>query len=270
MKSMRQTKRPKRYFGMTLAQVGVLAILACLACSLTSAGLFFVLKSLTPPISVTPNTYTKFETPTPEMTATPTLTATPTRTPSPTPTKYEDTIPAGWNQYRELFRYEIWFPPEYTPVDQRGKLQELIQLYEDSGYSELAQQRTATLDEDVSHYVLWMADTIVSPLRYQTNVSIATYPLEKRSLSGYVDLQVQELPPSIRVMERRPYSIGNYAAERLWLENSLSNTTLGMVMYVIRAQHDVWVITCYTHFNEFYIRQPLFDQIVNTFRTLNE
>lgn len=267
---MRQTKRPKRYFGMTLVQVLILAMLGCLACGLISAGSYFVLNFLPRQASMATLIPTKFETPTPEITDTPTLTATPTRVPSPTPTKYEDSIPVGWNQYREHLRYEIWFPPEYTPVDQRGKLQELIRLYEDNGYGELAQQWTAALEEDVSHYVLWMADTVVSPLRYQTNVSIATYPLEKRTLSEYVDRQVRELPPSIRVMERKPYKVGNFPAERLWLENSLSNTTLGMVMYVIRAQNDVWVITCYTHFNEFYIRQPVFDQIVNTFRTLKE
>ncbi|GAB4504512.1 MAG: hypothetical protein Fur0043_15060 [Anaerolineales bacterium] len=266
---MRQMKRPTRYFGMTVAQVSILAVLACLACGLTGAALYFVLNSLTPPVSVTPTAYTKFDTPASPASVTPTLTATATRIPSPTPTKYEDAIPEGWNQYREQSRYEIWFPPEYTPVDQRGKLQELIQVYEDSGYSEIAQSRTATLEEDVTHYVLWMADTVISPLRYQTNVSIATYPLEKKDLSAYVDAQIQQLPPSIRVIERRPHNIGNDQAERLWLENSLSNTTLGMVMYVIRANDDVWVITCYTHFNEFYIRAPVFDQIVNTFRTLN-
>lgn len=269
MNSMRKTNRPKRYFGMTIAQMGILAVMACLACGLTGTGLYLVLTAATPPPTPQAGIDTKTETPTIELAAPPTLTATPTRTPKPTPTKYEDIIPAGWSQYREHLRYEIWFPPEYTPVDQRGKLQELIQLYEDSGYNDLAQSWSATLEEDVPHYVLWMADTIVSPLRYQTNVSIATYPLENRSLDEYVDKQVKALPPSIRVMEKRPYSIGNYQAERLWLENSLTNTTLGMVMYLIRAQDDVWVITCYTHFNEFYIRVPVFDQIVSTFRTLN-
>ncbi len=266
---MRKTQKSKRYFGMTLPQVGILLIMACLACSLTSTGLYFALNSLVPQVSVTSEPNRKSETPTPAMTFTPTLTATPTRIPSPTPTKYEDAIPAGWKQYIEQFRYEIWFPPEYTPVDQRGKLQELIQIYEDGGYSEIAQLRTATLDEDVTHYVLWMADTVITPLRYQTNVSIATYPLERRTLAEYVEAQMADFPASIRFMERRAYNLGIYQAERLWLENSLPNTTLGMVMYVVRAQEDVWIITCYTHFNEFYTRVPVFDQIASTFRTLN-
>jgi hypothetical protein len=270
MMPMRKTQKPKRYFGMTIVQVGILAVLACLACSLTGTGLYFALNSFVPPVNVATQPQVESETPTPEMTSTPTLTATPTRIPSPTPTKYEDTIPAGWKQYIEQFRYEIWFPPEYTPVDSRGKLQELIQIYEDGGFSEVAQLRTATLEEDVTHYVLWMADTVISPLRYQTNISIATYPLERRTLAEYVEAQMAEFPPSIRVMERRAYSLSVYPAERLWLENSLSNTTLGMVMYVVRAQDNAWIITCYTHFNEFYARLPIFDQIASTFRTLDQ
>jgi len=38
----------------------------------------------------------------------------------------------------------------------------------------------------------------------------------------------------------------------------------------IHAGSNVSVITCYTHFNEFYTRLPVFDQIANTFRTLNQ
>jgi len=71
-------------------------------------------------------------------------------------------------------------------------------------------------------------------------------------------------------MERRPYPHGAYQAERVWLESSLSNTSLGQVMYFIHAGSNVWVITCYTHFNEFYTRLPIFDQIASTFRTLDQ
>lgn len=270
MENKGKIKRSKRYLGMSLAQLGILACMACLACSLTGTGLFFIVNSLGAE-AATPSD-ASLETPQPTTTPTQTPTPTSTTIPTPTPTSYMDSIPEGWQQFRDAsyFGFEIWFPPEYTPVDSRGKLEEIIKAYEDSGDSETAQLLTAAFEEDVTHYTLWMADTLPTALRYQTNVSLATYPLERKKLADYIDARIEELPTSTRLMERRPYQHGTYQAERVWLESSLSNTSLGQVMYFIRAGSDVWVITCYTHFNEFYTRLPVFDQIASTFRTLDQ
>lgn len=263
-----KTKRPKRYFGMSLVQLGILLGMACLACGLTGTGLFFIVNSLDYKAATTSNA--SLETPQPTATFTQTPTPTSTTTPTPTPTSYMDLIPEGWTQYQDAsyFGFEIWFPPEYTPVDSHGKLQEIIKAYENSGDAETAQLLAATFEEDVTHYTLWMADTLPTALPYQTNVSLATYPLERKKLGDYIDAQIAGLPITTRLMERRPYPHGAYQAERLWLESSLSNTSLGQVMYFIRTGNNVWVITCYTHFNEFYTRLPVFDQIARTFRTL--
>ncbi len=263
------TKRPKRYFGMSVIQLGILAGMACLACGIAGGGLFFIANSLGGEAKTTSVT---IEAPTPAATSTQTPTPTSTTIPTPTPTSYKDVIPDGWRQYRDdtYFGYEIWFPSEYTPVEPRGKLEEIIKAYEDSGDTQTAQLRAATLEQDVTHYALWMADTLPTTLQYQTNVSISTYPLERRILAEFIDAEIGELPISTRLMERRSYNVGEYQAERLWLESDLSNTSLGQVMYFIRAKNDVWIITCYTHFNEFYTRLPVFDQIVSTFRTLEQ
>ncbi|MFZ5910814.1 MAG: hypothetical protein ACOYYU_12440 [Chloroflexota bacterium] len=265
-----KTRRPKRYFGMSLVQLGILAGMACLACSITGTGLFFIVNSLEYKAATTSDA--SLETPQPTMPPTQTPTPTSTTIPTPTPTSYKDLIPEGWQQYRDAsyFGFEIWFPPEYTPVDPRGKLEEIIKAYEDSGDAETAQLLAASLEEEVTHYTLWMADTLPTALRYQTNISLATYPLERKKLADYIDARIEGLPTSTRLMERRPYHNGEYQAERVWLESSLSNTSLGQVMYFIHAGGNVWVITCYTHFNEFYTRLPIFDQIASTFRTLDQ
>lgn len=261
--------RSKRYFGMSILQLVVLACLACLAISLGGGGVFLIASNLNSETE-TPDLPSS-QTPSPEPTETLTPTPTTTVIPTPKPTTYKDSIPSGWVQFRDdsYFGYEIWFPPEYTPVNARGKLEEEIKAYKDSGDTETAQSLSENLEEEAAHYVLWMADTLPTTLPYQTNISVAKYSLDRKKLANFIDARIQAFPVSTRLMERRSYEIGAYEAERLWLESGLSNNSLGQSLYFIRTGSDVWVITCQTHLNEFYIRLTTFDQIANTFRTVN-
>jgi len=268
MTSRSSTNRLKRIFGLSLLQIVILACLACLAFGIGAGGLAFLATTLGGNATLTFET--NAQTPQPISTIPPTTSPAPTATFTPTPTSYADTIPDGWLQFRDntYFGYEVWFPPEYTAIDPRGKLEEEIKAYEDSGDSATALLLSTILEEEVPHYTLWTADTLPTPLRYQTNISLATYPLKGTNLAAFIDTRIKNLPVTTRLMERKPHVVGSYPAERLWLESSLSNTSLGQAVYFISAGGQAWVITCRTHFNEFYPRLPIFDQIAATFRTL--
>jgi dihydroxyacetone kinase len=98
----------KKYFGMTIMQLGILVALAGLALVLFCVVGYLVLGKATGSSVTLPPTATATIQPTVTMVLTPT----PTTTPAATPMPYESLIPAGWAQYRTAL-IEIWMPPGY-------------------------------------------------------------------------------------------------------------------------------------------------------------
>src|SRR5512145_1774500 len=95
----------KKYFGMTVTQLGILAGLAGFALLLFCIVGYLMLGKLTG------SSASHLATPTvsPQPTVTLVMTPTPTTTPAATPLPYESLIPAGWVQYRTAL-FEIWMP----------------------------------------------------------------------------------------------------------------------------------------------------------------
>ena len=98
----------KKYFGMTVKQLGILGGLAGLAFLLFCILGFLIigrgLRGAAQPISLSTNT--------PEPTVTPVLSPTPTSTPAATPIPYASLVPSNWVQYHKDL-YELWLPAGY-------------------------------------------------------------------------------------------------------------------------------------------------------------
>jgi hypothetical protein len=98
----------RKYFGLTVTQLGILGGLAGIAfllfCMVGCLLLGKVREKAFPQISAAAPTIQ----PTPTIILTPTLTT----TPAPTPVPYASLVPTGWAQYRTAL-YEIWMLPGY-------------------------------------------------------------------------------------------------------------------------------------------------------------
>ena len=104
------TKRTKRYLGMTVVQLVILGCLALVACGTVAGGLMFASSSTSGGgISLFPSPVPSS---TPQPTSTPFLTETPAPTPTETQIPYEELIPSGWNQYATT-NIELWLPPQF-------------------------------------------------------------------------------------------------------------------------------------------------------------
>lgn len=254
-----------RLLGMTVPQIIILACLACVACGSVGTSFSLVSGMLSGQGEWTFEPVVPTGTPAP--TGTPLPTPTLTVVPSPTAIPYESLIPVSWVQSTDAsLGYEIWFPPEFVPEEPRAKLEQVIQTYREAGDESSASAMEAELEQSLEAYAVWVFDRVPSPLLFQSNISLTHQPLESGSLPGHVEAEIADLPGTMILMERKSMTINAYEAERLWIESKFGSTPVGQAVYFIRVQETVWMVTCSTHFNEFYTRLPAFDQVAGSFR----
>ena len=91
----------RKYLGMTIRQVGILAGLAVLACLIMGVTGGLALRGSLGLFSRPPES-----TPVPQFTATPFVIPTVTPTETPTPIPYEQLIPFGWTQHQTQARLQ--------------------------------------------------------------------------------------------------------------------------------------------------------------------
>ncbi len=256
------TKRVKRYFGMTVAQLTILGCLVLTVCGILFGGLFLVSGSMGRGFSI-------FSSPEPtstlQPTSTPYLTETPPFTPTSTLIPYDDLIPSGWNQYTTS-SVEIWLPPQFEPVDIDKKRQESIDFYKDIGYADIAEE----LEERPSAIVFWFETSEPSKTLYRTNITVEPVLMTAANLDDYLDQESTSGLQEFVVVNRKEIQVGNYEARRFLLEANLSNVYIGVAQYAVFDGINIWYITCASHFNEFYAWLPEFDKIARTFRLINQ
>jgi hypothetical protein len=221
----------RKYFGMTIQQIGILVGLAVFVCLLFgTAGFFIVRRGLSGLHSQAPAI-----TPTPRITATPFTLPTLTPTETPTPVPYEQLIPTGWKQYKtELI--EIWLPPDFKNT-KKDAGEELAALSANSKSS-----------------------------LYKMRVGISYEPLIEDSLDSYLDNRIAKLDPAIRMVDRRKVSLNSAEAVRLMLEGRIQTVDVNELVYIFQDGGTVWAVTYVAQINEFYDMLPSFEQSAKTFR----
>lgn len=228
----------RKYFGMTLRQVGILGGLAGIFILLVCISGWFVLRNIRLGFSQPPT-----QAPTPTFTLTPLTAPTITPTITQTPVPYEQLIPNGWVQYKTGL-VEIWLPPNFKKAD-------------------------ASLLGDISN--LAIPELVLSEVKSKTSLynmlaGISYEPLVGDSFDSFLDGKLAQIPPDIRLTERRKISLNAQDVVRLMFEFRSNNTYVDDLTYVFQDGGTVWYVEYIAQINEFYDNLPIFEQSAKTFR----
>jgi len=259
-----RNQQTKRYFGMTIVQLGILGCLGSVALVMVCGGGIFISRLLGGIGFLGGSSQEVTFTPAP--TDTPFLTQTPTSTPTLTPVPYDELIPPGWNQYITS-DIEIWLPVQFKPVNVEDERQNKTELYQDLGLEDVAR----IMQEHPSAYVFWFKAGDSNTVPYPANISIEFEPLSVDNLDLYLDQQYPdgESPP-FRVVNRKEIPGGIYETRRILLESTVDDFFVAEAQYAIYDGTYLWWITCTAHYNDFYTLLPDFDKIARTFRLVGQ
>ncbi|MEO8354832.1 MAG: hypothetical protein ABI621_02865 [Chloroflexota bacterium] len=229
----------RKYFGMTIKQVGILAGLAVVACLLFGVTSFFALRRSFLPQSPQ-NTPVMQSTPAPFVL--PTLVPTVTLTPVP----YEQLIPNGWQQHQTTL-VELWLPSGF---DNTGSPAGAVV----SGNSVVVELSLAGTSPSTS------ADTIYASVAYE--------PLTADSLDAFLEERLATIPPEVNMSERRKVLINSTEAYRLMFEWQNSSVYTNDLLFIFLDGSTIWYVKYSAEIKDFYELLPVFDDSVKTFRVV--
>ncbi|MCC6569896.1 MAG: hypothetical protein IT315_11735 [Anaerolineales bacterium] len=228
----------RKYLGMTIPQLGVLAGLAGVLLLILCIGGWLILGGGS-------NTASPQQIPT-AISPTATLIVTPTITPTSAPTAipYEQLIPQGWVQHKTAL-VELWMPSVYKdsklPIPEGEALAAQISL------------------------------TLLQPGTKKTTVynkwAVVSYePLTLESLDSFLDVKIQSVPLPARVVERRKIELNGAPAVRVLSEFRENNLDVTELTYVFQDGGTVWYVSFWAEINEFYENIETFEKAALTFR----
>ena len=240
----------KRYIGMTVTQLMILACLVLGLCGTLVGGYGLLNTLVAVKYNPTMPVLTEGPTVTP-VTPMPTLTPLPSATPSPIP--YEATIPEGWKQFTAPTApgMEMWFPPIYEVYNPSSKL-DVVKTY--------------LIRQDDYQRILTLVDTTKSPYLLYTTFEIGNEPMRAANLDDTIDIIFSVLMRDAQLMERDQFEIGNYPARKLVFNSNTNGVNAAYVIYPVQIGATAWYLSFATPYNEVYSRVPVFDQIAHTFR----
>jgi hypothetical protein len=229
----------KKYFGMTVTQIGILAGLAGTAFLLFCILGISVIRraagsALQPPIATLQPTVTMV------------LTPTQTTTPAPTPLPYESLIPGGWVQYRTAL-FEIWMPAGYKTA------QTTDVLVTGLGGSPIVDLSLSGSTSSKSPNKIYMMVSY-EPMTADTFDAFFTARLSGLGLS-----------PS----ERSKVTLNTIPAVRIVFSGRKGNNTdINELTYVILDGTTIWYVQYTAEITEFYNLLGNFEASARTFRVV--
>lgn len=226
----------RKYYGMTVQQLGVLAGLAGFACLLFGATGLLVLRG-----SLFARSAASAPTAMPTSTILVLPTSTPTETPTPVP--YEQLIPDGWVQHRTTLT-ELWLPSQFKNAA--------------PGVVSAVAGSSVFLD-------LALVST-TGRSTYPASASVSYEPLTSDTLETFLDVKLSNIPPEINKAEHRIVSINSTDAVRLLFEGHSSSLNINDLLFVFQDGGTVWYVKYSAEIAEFYELLPVFEASVKTFR----
>jgi hypothetical protein len=205
----------KKYFGMTVTQIGILAGLAGFALLLFCIVGYLMLGK------ITGSSASQFATPTvsPQPTVTLVMTPTPTSTPVQTPLPYESLIPAGWAQYRTAL-FEIWMPTGYKATKNTDML---VTGLGGSPIMDLALSYSASSKATKKIYM-----------------TVSYEPVTADTLDAFITARLTGL--GLTPSERNKVTLNTVPAVRLVFSGRKGNTDINELTYVILDGTTVWYV----------------------------
>ncbi len=235
----RSTTQNRKYFGMTTAQIAILAGLAAAACLIFAIGGWLVLRSGPGAFVPAPQ-----DTPIPQPTVTPLIIPTITPTETLTPVPYKMLIPDGWTQFKSTLA-EIWLPKGFK--QQKPKASD-------------NPADAMTLDLEIVK--LPSKKTSLNPVI----VMVSYEPLTTGTLDSYLESLPNQLSTDIRVATRRKVNINSADAILVLLEGKFNGVEVNDQIYVLLDGSTVWFVHYMAQINDFYEMLPTFEQSIKTFR----
>jgi hypothetical protein len=229
----------KKYFGMTLTQIRILAGLAGAACILFGLTAWLFLRGSFNRSPVGQGT------PVSQSTATPWAIPSPAPTRTATPVPYEQLIPSGWVQFKTGL-VELWLPADFQPGDP--------QLFNNSSNTGIGELILSSSRSDSS--------------LYQTLVIVSYEPLTAESLDVYLDAEAAKIPANIRIAERKKVTLNSREAVRFVFETRYNSVDVNDLTYVFLDGGTIWYVEYVAQINEFFEMLSVFEKSVQTFRTV--
>ncbi len=228
----------RKFFGMTVPQLGILAGLAGALCLILCVGGWLIFASGS--TMANPQQISMTVNPTATLVLTPTITP----TVGPTAVPYEQLIPQGWVQHRTAL-VELWMPSVYK--DSKLPIPE---------GEALAAQIALTLQQPAS------TKTSV----YNKWVIVSFEPLTLDSLDSFLAVKIQSVQLPARIVERRNVVLNTVPAVRIVAETRVDNLDVNELIFVIQDGGTVWYVSYLAEINEFYEHLETFERSVLTFR----
>lgn len=258
-------KRGRHIFGMTGSQLAVLAILSLTAIGIIYGGFIFISSTSSQPgssISFRPTSQP--ELPEQPSVATPDLledmtglSLTATLSPS------EVQIPQDWKTFGNS-RIELRVPPQFNVVNYEAERQKRIDFLRAQGSVALV----AKLEDEIFEPRFWFNFSQPETVTLVTSISVKAEFLPTETLAEYVDQAYGEDLQGVEVVNRQVYPIEGLEAERILMVANLNDLSLGISEYVITDEINLWIVTCWSDFDEFYTWLPEFDRVARSFRLL--
>lgn len=261
-------KRGSHIFGMTGAQMAVLAILSLTAIGIIYGGFIFISStSQTTGISLAPQQQPDEAggVPSSSVGVTPNLTDITSLSLTATLDPNLARIPADWKQY-DNSRIELRVPPQFNSLNVDAQRQARIDFFKAQGAGLQATQ----LENDVFEYRYWFNFSQPDTVPFVTSVIVKADFLPTEFLADYVDQAYGDGLQGYELLDRQAYPIQEgLDAERLLLFTNLNEVSLGIADYVITDGVNLWIISCWSDYNEFSTWLPDFDRIARSFRLLH-
>ncbi|MEZ4663627.1 MAG: hypothetical protein R2911_39335 [Caldilineaceae bacterium] len=231
--------------------------------------------------------------PTPTFTPTPTNTPTPTPAPTDTPRPGETqagatatpiptpqvVIPAGWVAVRdERLGYSLAIPPSWTELDLRGS--QIATMAGMIGQGESLRQLQDFLATEQGQVIGAMAIELDMMSLMQGNLppllNVTVIPLPEGAdaayLKGVVDSNLTLLGQfgDVEILSVEPDVVNNLSAIRATANADLSSVGISATLFVkavgLVANNQLYILTTATRTETAAEKEPLFDQIIGSFR----
>lgn len=229
----------RKYFGMTLQQLGILGGLVVVVCLLFGVTGVLTLRRGLGLFAPSPT-----DTSIPQFTATPFILPTLLSTATLTPIPYEQLIPEGWEQH-ETALVEIWLPP---------------------GFENTASKTASVVSGNSVVTELSLAGTSPGSGDETIYVSVAYEPLTAESLDAFIGEMLAARPPEVNMSEHRKVVINSRDAYRLMFEWQSSNVYTNDLVFIFLDGGTVWYVKYSAEIKDFFEMLDAFDDSVETFR----
>lgn len=255
-------RRGTHIFGMTGPQLATLMILSLIAIAIIFGGFIYIGNSsrpgtVSPPSTSEPANPSQSDS-TPDLTDITGLSLTATLDPS------QVQIPPDWKQYGNS-RIELRVSPQFNSTDPETERQARIDFLKEQGSGTLAQQ----LEDEIFEYRFWFNFAQPETVQFVTSIVVKVDFLPTETLDEYVDQAYGDSMQGYEVVNLQEYPIEGLEARRILLVAHLNDLSIGVADYVITDGVNLWIISCWSDFNEFYTWLPEFDRVGRSFHLLH-